>query len=96
MPIVWILRKAAVEPRGMQPRPQAIIQEIKTALMGMLRVGETCTGLGVLFGGDGEVDRVGRSWKELIGNLRMTPRLRREDHHHGQRRRVGGRRWCSG
>lgn len=35
----------------MQPRPQAITQEIKTALMGMLRVGETCTGLGVLFGG---------------------------------------------
>jgi hypothetical protein len=36
-----MFKKAAVEPRGMQASPQAMTQLISTALIGILRVGET-------------------------------------------------------
>jgi hypothetical protein len=36
-----MFKKAAVEPRGMQARPQAMTQLISTALIGIFRVGET-------------------------------------------------------
>jgi hypothetical protein len=41
LPMVWMFKKAAVEPRGMQASPQAMTQLISTALIGILRVGET-------------------------------------------------------
>jgi hypothetical protein len=36
-----MFKNAAVEPRGMQARPQAMTQLIITALIGIFRVGDT-------------------------------------------------------
>jgi hypothetical protein len=42
LPIVWMLMKAAVEPRGIRASPHAMSQVRNTALMGMFLVGDTC------------------------------------------------------
>jgi hypothetical protein len=47
LPMVWMFKKAAADPRGIQAMPQAMIQLIMMALMGIFWLGETFGGRGL-------------------------------------------------